>query len=94
MTPQDFPEANLRIGEGQPEYQVLPGIATPDGEVITCWRPSLWEWFKVLWTRRVWLHQHTFNRPFAPVIVSCHKLFIVAPPDADTHVTPVPGSDE
>lgn len=61
MTPQEFPGANLRIGEGQSEYITLPGVATEDGIVITCWRPSLWDWLKVLFTRRVWLHSHTFG---------------------------------
>jgi len=83
VTPIDFPGACLRIGEGQPEYQVLPAVPTTDGQIITCWRPSFWGRVKLLFTGRVWLHQLTFGGPFQPVILSCHKLFVMAP-DAPT----------
>jgi hypothetical protein len=78
MTPIDFPGACLRIGEGQPEYQVLPAVpGLHNGEIITCWRPAFWERVKLLFTGRVWLHQLTFGQPLQPVILSCHKLFVL-----------------
>ena len=66
------------IAEHQDEYQTLPAVVTADGVIITCWRPTLWEAIKLLFTRRVWLHTMTNFRPFQPVILSAHKLFVVA----------------
>ena len=80
MTPHRFPEANVVFGEGQPEYQPLPAVVGLfNGEVITCWRPSLWERVKLLWTGRVWVHQLTFGGRLQPLIVSAHKLFVMDP---------------
>ena len=80
MTPCEFPEANIRFGEGQPEYQVLPAVRMLfNGEVVTCWRPSWVERLKLLWTGRVWVHQLTFDRPLQPLIVTVHKLFTLDP---------------
>lgn len=84
MTAVDFPGANLRLGEHQEEYQTLPAAVTADGIIVTCWRPTFWECVKLLWTRRVWLHTMTHFRPFQPVILSAHKLFESAGPDAGT----------
>lgn len=36
MKPVEFEGQNVIFGEGQPEYQPLPALLMPDGEVITC----------------------------------------------------------
>lgn len=89
MTPYDFPGANIRLGEGQPEYQVLPAVATTDGQIVTCWRPTFWEAVKLLFTRRVWVHTLTHGRPFQPLILSAHQL-VTMPDENDPNAPMVP----
>jgi hypothetical protein len=70
MTPVNFKGQNVIFGEGQPEYQPLPAIKTPDGVVITCWQLTLEELEEVKETGQIYLQQSTFNKPLQPVFLS------------------------
>lgn len=37
MKPKEFKGQNIVFAKDQPEYQPLPALRMPDGEVITCW---------------------------------------------------------
>lgn len=78
MNPVAFPEANITYAETQPEYQKLPSYLNPHdatGEVISCWKPSVRERIKLLFTGKVWVHSLTFCQPLQPLFVQVDKPF-------------------
>ena len=79
MKPIKFRGFSGVYAENQPEYGNLPFLTLyGDGdsrEVVTCWRPTLCERIKVLFTGRVWVDVMTFGGPLQPLIVSGHKTF-------------------
>lgn len=66
MKPVPFFEQNNVYAENQPQYQPLPVHKTADGEVISCWRLSIFERVRVLFTGRIWFRTLTFNEPLQP----------------------------
>lgn len=66
MTPVDFYGTNAVYAKDQPEYLPLPALKTDEGVVVSCWKLSLWERVKILFTGRMWFMQHTFNDPLQP----------------------------
>ena len=67
MKPVDFLASNLTLAENQEEYTTLPAWLSPDSEeVVTCWKLSLWERLKLLWTGELWLRQLVFKQTFQP----------------------------
>lgn len=77
MKPVKFPEANAIFGEGQPQYEPLPVLLFPDGQVISCWQLSEEEKARVAETGEIWLSQLTFNRPLQPVFMTVEKADLV-----------------
>lgn len=75
MTPVEFEEQNTVFAKNQPEYLPLPALysSSSNGEVITCWRLSLRERLKVLFTGRLWSCVMTFRKPLAPMSLSVDK---------------------
>ena len=73
-----FKECNVTYAENQPEYLDLPGLRMPDGELITCWKLSFIERFKVLFMGNLWLSILTFNKPLQPLKMTVDKPFYVA----------------
>lgn len=69
MKPVEFKGQNVVFGQDQPEYQPLPALRMPDGEVITCWETTDEQLQEVIRTKRVYLKQLTFNGPLQPVMV-------------------------
>lgn len=70
MYPFKFPEHNIIFAENQKEYLPLPaylGINEPTGTVITCWKLSLSELIKVIFTRNIYLSVMTFSKPLQPL---------------------------
>jgi len=67
MYPIEFPEAHTTFAKDQPEYLPLPAFISEDGQVVTCWRFSLWERLLVLITGKMWIRQLTFNQPLQPI---------------------------
>jgi len=68
------------FAEHQPEYIALPAVLLPDGTVITRWRLTWAECFRLLRTRQLWLTILTFNHPLQPV-----KLDTICPTPGVNH---------
>jgi hypothetical protein len=75
MEPIEFPEQNALFAANQPEYLPLPGfkVPGPDGIVVSCWRLSYRERFRLLFTGKVWLGLMTFGKPLTPSRLSTKK---------------------
>jgi len=73
MKPIDFSEQNVCYAVRQPEYLPLPAHRTDDGLVISCWKLSWYERFKIIFTGKVWLSVLTFNSLLQPQRPSIHK---------------------
>ena len=72
-----FPECNVVYAENQPEYRPLPALKMEDGEIVTCWKLSIGERLKILFSGRIWLNVLTFNKPLQPLLMSVNKPFKV-----------------
>ena len=77
MKPIKFKGYNATYAENQEEYLSLPAYKHNDGwgTVTSCWRLSLWERIRVLWTGKVYCSLLTFNKPLTP------QLLDIVPPD-------------
>lgn len=83
MKPVEFKHQNVIFAKDQPEYQPLPALRldTPEGQVISCWKMSIWERMKVLFTGRVWLSLMSFNKPLTPSYLAVNRKEIYSHPD-------------
>jgi hypothetical protein len=63
MRPIEFPGQNVVFAKDQPQYQPLPALRLPCGEVITCWGLSWRERWRLLVSGRIYLSQLTFYAP-------------------------------
>lgn len=70
MKPVEFKEQNVVYAKDQKEYTPLPALRFDDGTVISCWKMSWKELFKILLHRKVWVSVLTFNKPLQPLLVS------------------------
>lgn len=70
MKPVEFKEQNVVYAKDQKEYMPLPALRFDDGTVISCWKMSWKELFKILLHRKVWVSVLTFNKPLQPLLVS------------------------
>jgi hypothetical protein len=63
------------IAKHQVQYLPLPAYQFDDeeGRVLFCWRLSLWERIRLLFTGRVWHQVLTFNRGLQPQLLSVDK---------------------
>lgn len=68
MTPIEFPGHNIVFAKDQPEYQPLPAMIMPDGQVITCWELTKEEIEQISSTGKLYLSQLTFNQPLQPIL--------------------------
>lgn len=68
MRPIDFAGRNVIFAEDQPEYQPLPALRMPDGEVFTCWELSDEELATVVKNKCIYFKQLTFNQPLQPIL--------------------------
>jgi len=75
MKPIDFPEKTCVYAENQPEYIPLPVHKTEDGIVTSCWKLSLKERIRVLFSGKIWCGIMTFNKPLQPQKLSIEKQF-------------------
>jgi hypothetical protein len=69
----EFKEQNIIIAKDQPEYLPLPARRSDDGQVICCWKLSIKERIKLLFTGRVWHIILTFNEPLQPQLLVVNK---------------------
>lgn len=70
MKPVEFKGKNIVFAENQPEYQPLPAFIDQQGVVVTCWKLTLLERLKILFTGRFFLVVQTFNYPIQPLLPS------------------------
>ena len=75
MTPIQFPEVNIVLGAGQPEYQGLPALITKDEtrQVISCWELTAEEIQGVIKNGVIWISQLSFGHPVQPLLPSVDK---------------------
>ncbi len=78
MDPVTFEGYNMVFGAGQEEYRDLPAHRDDDGQVVSCWRLTWRERFRMLWTGRLYLAVLTFHTPMQPQLPSVENP--VAPP--------------
>lgn len=76
MKPINFPEQNMVIAENQDEYLSLPAFRSDDGTVVSCWKLSLLERLKVLFTGKMYLQILTFGGALQPQLPSIDSPFI------------------
>lgn len=72
----EFPEQTVVFAKNQPPYLPLPAwraSADPEGRIICCWRLSLRERLKILFTGRIWYHILTFNGRLQPQLLEVDK---------------------
>lgn len=75
MKPIEFPEANVKVAEHQPEYQTLPAYVD-EQQTISCWHLTWRERFKLLWRGVLWLRQLNFGHPLQPQLPEVDRPFI------------------
>jgi hypothetical protein len=73
MKPIEFKEQNIIFAKNQKEYLPLPAFVKVDGDVISCWRLSFKERFKILFTGKLWLCVKTFNTKLQPLLPTVDK---------------------
>lgn len=91
MKPIKFPEHNATFGKGQPQYEPLPVLLFPDGQVISCWQLNDEEKARVAETGQIWLSQLTFNRPLQPVFMTVEKTDLIKLAAVDNQEEPSDG---
>lgn len=68
MTPIEFPGCNIIFGADQPEYQPLPAMRMPDGQVITCWQLTDEEVERIVKNRKIYFQQLVGNQKLQPIL--------------------------
>lgn len=79
MTLIEFPEQTIVIAKNQPQYQPLPAYQVPNdtsGRVICCWKLTLKERLKLLFSGKIWHHILTFNKSLQPQLLDINSPFI------------------
>ncbi|XWN36064.1 MAG: hypothetical protein ROO71_08870 [Balneola sp.] len=79
MKPIKFKEHNVVFAENQDEYQSLPALrdSSQFGYVITCWKLTFWERFKILITGKMWSNVITFHHPLQPQFFTVNKSDVI-----------------
>lgn len=75
MKPITFTGQNHVFGEHQEEYMDLPCHINvySDGTVVSCWKMTFLERFRILFTGVIWNSQLTFGRPYSPTLITSKK---------------------
>lgn len=73
MKPIKFKHQNVTYAENQPEYLPLPALKFEDGTVISCWKMSLSDRIRVLFSGKVWLSLSSFNTPLTPSMLAADR---------------------
>ena len=76
MKPIEFVEQNCVFAKSQPEYKPLPAYKSEDGTVISCWRLTLRERVKLLFTGKIWVGMLMFDKPLTPIFLETRSQFI------------------
>lgn len=68
MNPIQFEQSNVVLAKDQPEYRPLPVMWDDDsGTVTSCWKLSIKERAKILFTGKLWLQMLNFRQPPSPI---------------------------
>lgn len=64
----EFPQQTVVIAKNQPPYKPMPAWQGEgdDGHTIVCWKLSMVERLKLLFTGRIWQHMLTFRNRMQP----------------------------
>ncbi len=78
MKPISFKEHTHVLAKDQKEYLPLPVFMgePPEHDVVSCWKMSLLERIKILFTGIVWIRQLTFGNKFHPILPEIKTPFI------------------
>jgi len=71
----EFPEQTVIIAKDQTEYLPLPVHRHPgeDGLITCCWKLSIGERLKVLFSGVIWHQIMTFRKPLQPQLLTTEK---------------------
>jgi hypothetical protein len=73
----EFDEQDVVYAKDQPEYLPLPAHkfdnADGQGRIACCWKMTIKERIKVLFTGIIWHEVLTFNAPLQPQLLSVNK---------------------
>lgn len=72
----DFPGRNVIIAKDQKQYQPLPAYRVPSdsyGRVVCCWKLSLRERLRLLWSGELWHTIMTFNQLLQPQLMETER---------------------
>jgi len=72
----NFPEQNTIYAKDQPQYLPLPAHKfknDPSGEIVCCWKLTLKERIKVLFSGKIWHSILTFNNSLQPQKLTIEK---------------------
>jgi len=94
MKAVNFPEANVKIAENQPEYKTLPACVVGDkaGRIITCFELDDKEILEVVATKRIWHCQLTGNSYMQPILMDTQSPF-EEEKEYDTNIAAIIGKD-
>lgn len=74
MEPITFPEQNVVIAENQPPFLPFPAfVDLRTSTVVGCWRLTLLERIRVLWTGRIWQSVLTGGTALQPQLLDATK---------------------
>lgn len=70
-----FPEETHVIAKNQPQYKPLPAhqVKNEEGEIICCWKLSMKERIKLLFSGLIWHSIYTFYHPLQPQLLQVDK---------------------
>ena len=72
----EFTEQNVVYAKDQPEYIPLPAYKFPNdpqGNIVCCWKLSIKERIKLLFSGTIWHQILTFNKSLQPQLLSVDK---------------------
>lgn len=80
----EFPEQTVIIAKDQPQYRPLPAYQHGDksGTITFCWKLSLIDRLKLLFTGKLWHNVLTFNYSLQPQLLMVDKPFMLQNPQA------------
>ena len=83
LKPIEFKGQNVVYAQDQPEYIPLPGYKVPsrvvEGNFVSCWKPTFWDRFRILFGAKLWLEQWTFHNDLQPVKLTVDKNETIVP---------------
>jgi len=65
----DFEGRNVVFAENQPEYKPLYAFRDNSGQVVCCWKLTIKERIKLLFTGKIWHSILTFNEELQPQLL-------------------------